>query len=69
MNTFICDLCGARFQLKVEIIIHLKDHQSGSAENTIKKKSTAIKGKYRTVCLNNEGLYKELWCIELMSHL
>lgn len=49
MNNFICDLCGAKFQLKVEIIIHLKDHQSELVQKSMRKKS--VKGKYlKMVC-------------------
>lgn len=45
MAFFICDLCGVKFQFKVDIIIHLKDHQSGSIKKLNNNKKKIVKGK------------------------
>lgn len=46
LNRHNCDLCGVEFKLKVDLIIHLKDHQNGSVR--IRNKNI-VKGKYRKV--------------------
>lgn len=46
LNRHNCDLCGVEFKLKVDLIIHLKDHQNGSVR---KRNKNIVKGKYRKV--------------------
>lgn len=47
MTRFVCDLCNESFVFKYELIVHLKDHQSGKQ---IRRKKCAVKGKYGQMC-------------------